>query len=70
MRTKTMATKTYIRYMMSVITWISVQDKLPEEGIENSYLITDGLELGIGWYEAEYFAPDDSDEELRYSSEC
>ena len=50
--------------------WISVNDRLPPGGtIEDSpsVLITDGEFIGIGWYEAEYFADDLSDP-LQYSS--
>ncbi len=49
------------------MNWISVQDKLPPSGIEHSFLITDGKEIGIGYYEEEYFAEDPS-EDLQYSS--
>lgn len=51
--------------------WISVEDRLPPGGtLEDSpsVLITDGEFVGIGWYEAEYFA-DDPNDPVQYSSD-
>lgn len=48
--------------------WISVKDCLPEKnGDEYSYLISDGRQIAIGWYEPEYFA-EDPNEPIQYSS--
>ena len=47
--------------------WIDVEKQLPPSGIEYSFLITDGKEIGIGYYEEEYFA-EDPKEALQYSS--
>lgn len=52
-----------------LMKWIDVRDMLPiETGPEYSYMISDGNEIGIGYYEPEYFAEDPS-ESLQYSSE-
>lgn len=32
-----------------IMEWISVKDRLPKEGMEHSYLITDGKEVGYGY---------------------
>ena len=47
--------------------WISVEDRLPEP--EKDCLISNGVHVGVGYYEAEYFAEDPEDP-LQYSSDC
>ncbi len=59
---------------MSVDDWISVKDQLPPKDMDQetdwsiTVLITDGKNIGIGYYEFEYFA-DDPTAELQYESD-
>ncbi len=41
--------------------WISVKERLPEEGPQPMVLITDGHLMGIGYYEGDYQWCDQSD---------
>ena len=53
--------------------WISVKDRLPDPDIDNDpgysvfVLITNGTEIGLGSYEYEYYAENETDP-LQYSS--
>lgn len=50
-----------------MIEWIDVNDRLPPSGDLHAWLITDGENIGIGWYEEEYIS-DNPEEDLQYSS--
>lgn len=42
--------------------WISCKERQPEEnGVDYYYLITDGEDIGMGWYDPGY-SEDDEDE--------
>ena len=49
------------------VKWISVEERIPEKATdEDTFFISDGESVSIGWYQPEYYS-DDPTEALQYS---
>jgi hypothetical protein len=39
--------------------WFSIENPPEKNGMDYTYLLSDGKQIGIGWYEPEFFEEDD-----------